>query len=109
MNDDLLDPIERQLRESGRRRLPDDGFTLRVSRALAPQTAPRPWLRAALVPASAVIGSAAAWLLAPSGTSVAQGFVDLAVFQAQTPSAFAALVLAVAMAVTAAVLVAEED
>jgi hypothetical protein len=51
----------------------------------------------------------AAWLLAPAGTSLLQGFVDLARLQSQTPSALAAIALALAMAVTAVVLVAEEN
>lgn len=101
------DPIERLLREDARRALPDQGFSVRV--ALALPGAPRPWIRPALLAASAAIGSAAAWLLAPAGTSLLQGFLDLARHQSQTPSALAAVALALAMAVTAAVLVAEEN
>ena len=109
MNEPRNDPIERLLREDGRRPVADDGFSLRVGRALPPSRHPHPWLRPALVLGSAAIGAAAAWLLAPAGTSLAQGFVDLARLQSQTPSALAALGLALAMAVTAAVLASEEN
>jgi hypothetical protein len=103
------DRLEKLLREDARRPLPDEGFSVRVALALpAPGTA-HPWLRPALVAASAAIGSVAAWLLAPAGTSLLQGFLDLAHRQSQTPSALTALALVVAMAVTAAVLVAEEN
>jgi hypothetical protein len=103
------DPVERLLREDARRALPDDGFSLRVALALPPADNPRPWLRPSLVLGSAALGSAAAWLLAPAGTSLVQGFLDLARLQSQTPSAVSALAVALAMAVTAAVLVAEEN
>jgi hypothetical protein len=103
------DPIERLLREDARRPLPDDGFSARMALALPPPGAPRPWIRPALVAASAGIGSVAAWAFAPAGTSLLQGFLDLARQQSQTPSALAAMALVGAMAVTAAVLVAEEN
>jgi len=109
MKDPANDPLERLLLDDARRLLPDDGFSVRVVLALPPARRPSPWLRPALVVGSAAIGSAAAWLLAPAGTSLAQGFVDLARFQSQTPSALAAMGLALAKAVTAAVLVAEEN
>lgn len=102
------DPIDRLLRESARRQLPDDGFTGRVIRALPNGAASRPWLRPSLVIGSAALGSALAWGLTPDGTSLLQGFVDLARLQSQTPSALTALGLAFAMAVTAAVLIADE-
>lgn len=101
------DPVERLLREDARRSLPDDGFELRVTRALAP--GPHPGLRPTLVLASAAIGSALAWWLVPAGTSLLQGFVDLVRLQSHTPSALAALGVALATAVTAAVLAAEES
>jgi hypothetical protein len=109
MTETSNDPIERLLREDARRALPDDGFSLRVALALPPAGSPRPWLRPSLVAGSAALGSAAAWLLAPAGTSLVQGFLDLARLQSQTPSALSALAVALAMAVTAAVLVAEEN
>jgi len=108
MNKPFHDPIDRLLREDAKRSVPDDGFTLRVELALPAPQARRPWLRPALVLGSASVGSAAAWLLAPAGTSLVQGFLDLARLQSQTPSAFAALGMALAMAVTAAVLAADE-
>lgn len=110
MNAPRIDPIERLLREDARQPLPDDGFSLRVALALPPAgVSARPWLRPALVAGSAAIGSVAAWAMAPAGTSLQQGFLDLARAQSQTPSALAALALALAMAVTAAVLLAEEN
>jgi hypothetical protein len=109
MNGHERDPLEALLQESGRHALPDGGFTRRVTDALPPARRPWQWLRPALVPGSAAIGAAAAWLLAPAGSSVLQGFLDLARLQAGTPSALSALALALAMAVTAAVLAAEEN
>ena len=107
MTEPANDPIERLLREDARMGIPDQGFSVRV--ALALPGAPWPWLRPVLVAGSAAIGSVAAWLLAPAGTSLLQGFLDLARLQSQTPSALMAITLALAMAVTAAVLVAEEN
>lgn len=108
MNDPLRDPIETLLRANARGALPDAGFSARVVHALPPRRLARPWLKPLLVTGSAAIGSALAWGLAPSGISLLQGFLDLARLQSHTPSAFAALGLAVAMAVIAAVLVADE-
>ena len=108
MTDPTNDPLERLLKDDARRALPDDGFCLRVERAL-PARRSSPWLRPALVLGSAAIGSVAAWLLVPAGVSLAQGFVDLGRLQSQTPSALVTLALALAMAVTAAVLAAEEN
>ncbi len=103
------DPVERLLIDDARRALPDDGFNQRVQVALPPVRRSSPWMRPALVLGSAAVGSVAAWLLAPAGVSLAQGFVDLARLQSQTPSALAAMALALAMAVTSAVLAAEEN
>jgi hypothetical protein len=109
MKDHPNDSIERLLREDALHGLPDDGFTLRVARALPAPQRDVPWLRPALVAGSAAIGGALAWLLAPGGVSLLQGFADLARLQSQTPSALAAMGMALAMAVTAAVLAAEEN
>ena len=103
------DPIERLLRDDARRRLPDDGFSGRVERALLPARHSPRLLRPALVLASAAIGGALAWLLSPADSSLAQGFLDLARAQSLTPSAATALGTAIAMAVIAAVLVVEES
>lgn len=109
MNDPQRDPIEQLLRNSAREYLPDAGFSARVAQALPPGRVARPWLKPLLVTGSAAIGSALAWGLAPSGISLLQGFLDLARLQSHTPSALAALGLALAMAVIAAVLVVEES
>ena len=109
MKDLFQDPIERLLREDARRPIPDDGFALRVAVALPPARAARMWLKPALVLSSSLAGSLLAWLLAPAGVSLTQGFLDLARLQSQTPSALAALGMALAMAVIAAVLVADES
>ncbi len=106
MNATPEDRMDRLLREDARRGIPDEGFSLRVASAL-PRA--RAWLRPALLLGSAALGGALAWLLAPSGTSLVQGFLDLARLQSQTPSAVAAIGMALAMAVCAAVLVAEEN
>jgi hypothetical protein len=108
MSDPLDDPVERLLREDAGRPLPEDGFARRLLRALPPATAVRWWLEPAFVLGSAAVGSALAWALVPAGTSLLQGFLDLARLHSNTPSAFAALGVVLAMAVTAAVLVADE-
>jgi len=103
------DPVDRLLREDARRGVPDGGFCLRVERALPAPPRTQSWLRPALLLGSAALGGALAWLLAPAGTSLVQGFLDLARLQSQTPSALAAIGMALAMGVCAAVLVAEEN
>jgi len=109
MNESLHDAIDRLLREDAGRPVRDDGFSLRLMRTLPAPRVTRPWLRPALVLFSAALGSALAWLLAPGGISVAQGFVDLARLQSQTPSAVVALGVALAMGVTAIVLAADDS
>lgn len=109
MNDPQRDPLENLLRESARLALPDTGFSARVMQALPATPRARPWLKPSLVTGSAALGSALAWGLAPAGTSLLQGFLDLARLQSQTPSAFAALGLSLVTAVVAAVLVVEES
>ena len=109
MIETLRDPIDQRLRDDAGRSVADDGFTVRVLFALPAPRTRRPWLRYALVISSAALGCALAWLLAPGGISLAQGFVDLARQQAQTPSALSALGVALAMGVAAVVLVAEEN
>lgn len=101
------DPVEALLREDARRRLPDDGFSARVERALPPRRT-QSWLRPALVLGSAALGGALAWILAPEGSSLVQGFLDLARQDSRTPSAAAAMGTVLAMTVIAAVLAAEE-
>jgi hypothetical protein len=108
MTPDDRDPIEALLRAHARAGVPDDGFSARVMRALPPGPRPRAWLRPALVAGSGAVGALLAWLLAPAGTSIVQGFVDLSRAQGLTPSAWAALGLAMGMAAVAAVLVADE-
>jgi len=108
MNNPLHDPIERLLRENARQALPDEGFSARVVDALPSPVLHERWLRPVLVLGSAAIGSILAWGFAPAGTSLLQGFLDLARLQSNTPSALAALGLALAMAVIAAVLVVDE-
>lgn len=108
MTPDDRDPIEALLRSHASAGVPDDGFSSRVMRALPAAPRPRAWLRPALVTGSGAVGALLAWLLAPTGTSLVQGFVDLAHAQALTPSAWAALGLATGMAAVAAVLVADE-
>jgi hypothetical protein len=109
MTDAIRDPVERLLREDARRAIPDDGFCLRVESTLPAPSRTGAWLRPALLLSSAALGGALAWLLAPAGTSLVQGFLDLARLQSQTPSALAAVGMALAMATCAAVLVAEEN
>jgi len=108
MTPDDRDPIEALLRAHASAGVPDEGFSGRVMRALPAAPRPRAWLRHALVTGSGAVGALLAWVLAPAGTSLVQGFVDLARAQALTPSAWAALGFAMGMAAVAAVLVADE-
>ena len=108
MKDPLHDPMELLLRENARQELADAGFSARVLLALPAPASGGHWLRPTLVLGSAALGSALAWGLAPAGTSLLQGFLDLARLQSHTPSALAALGLALAMAVISAVLVVDE-
>lgn len=108
MTPDDRDPIEALLRADACAGVPDEGFSERVMRALPAAPRPRAWLRPALVGGSGAVGALLAWLLAPAGTSLVQGFVDLSRAQALTPSAWAALGLAMGLAAVAAVLVADE-
>jgi len=108
MTEDFQDPLERLLREDARRDLPEDGFCRAVAGRLPRPRPSRPWLRPVLVVGSAAIGAALAWWLAPTGPSVAQGFVDLARLHALTPSAMFALGLALTTTVIAVVLADEE-
>lgn len=109
MNEPAQDKIDRLLLEDAHRVLPDDGFCARVVAALPPTAAPRAWLRPALVLGSAALGSILAWGLAPAGTSLLQGFLDLARLHSSTPSAFAALGLTIGLAAVAAALLADES
>jgi len=108
MSTDPRDPIEALLRAHASAGVPDGGFSARVMRVLPAAPRPRAWLRPALVTGSGAVGALLAWLFAPAGTSVVQGFVDLARAQPLTPSAWAALGLAMGLAAVAAVLVADE-
>jgi hypothetical protein len=108
MRPDDEDAIERLLREDARRAIADGGFSTRVARNLPPPRASA-WLQPALVLGAAALGGGLAWLLAPTGVSLVQGFLDLSRFQSQTPSALVALGMALAMAVSAAVLAADES
>lgn len=109
MTDDSGDRLEGLLREDAARAIAEEGFCRRVAAALPPPRASRAWLRPALVVGSAALGGVLAVLAAPAGMPLAQGFADLARLPALTPAALAALGLALAMAVTAGVLVAEES
>lgn len=102
------DPVERLLREDALRTLADEGFSTRVELALPPRRAGA-WLRPLLVLGSAALGGALAWMLAPEGSSLVQGFLDLARLRSGTPSAAAALGTMLAMSVIAAVLANEEN
>ena len=107
MADDVLD---RQLREDARRAIPDDGFTVRVMRALpAAAPLPLPWLKFALVMGSAALGCALAVLLAPAEAAAMQGFVDLARMRGFTLAAVTGLAMSGALLVSALVLAADTD
>jgi hypothetical protein len=108
MKDPLHDPLERLLREHAGQELPDAGFSAHVLLALPAPASGGRWLRPTLVLGSAALGSALAWGLAPAGISLLQGFLDLARLQSHTPSAVAALGLALAMAAIAAALLVDE-
>jgi hypothetical protein len=103
-----LDRLDRLLRHDARLELPDEGFTGRVLRALPPAATrrPRTWIQPALVLGSAAIGSALAAAFA--GTSIPQGFVDLAEMRGLTPAAITGLAMTAALILSALVLAADE-
>lgn len=109
MSSNEHDRLDRLLRRDARVPLPDAGFTPRVMNALPPRPAPRrEWLAAALMLGSTALGSALAWIFAPSGVNVAQGFVDLA-YRSLTPAALAALALSGALLACAVILAADTE
>jgi hypothetical protein len=108
MNDN--DPLDRLLREDAARRLDDAGFTARVMAALpAPRRARAGWFRPVLILGSTLLGSVLAVALAPAGTSLAQGFVDLARSHALTSSALTGIAICAGLWISAIVLAAEID
>jgi hypothetical protein len=66
------------------------------------------WLKPALVLGSAALGNALAVALAPSGTDLYQGFVDLVQLRAFTPAALTGAAMSVALLISAVVLAADE-
>ncbi len=83
--------LERLLREDAARQphLEDAGFSARVLAALpAPRKSPTPWL----MPAAAVLGSAAATFLTPAGGYLARSLMQLTDPHHFSPSALLVLV-----------------
>ena len=109
-NGEHSDKLERLLREDALRPLPDDGFSARVLDALPARVAKgRAWLNPALVLGSAALGSVLAIAFAPAGSSMLQGFVDLAQMRGLTPAAITGIAMSAALFVSAAVLAADTD
>ena len=101
--------IEQLLVEDAARALPGDGFSARVLGAL-PAAVPRrsaAW-KPALILGSTALGCALAALFAPSGSSVVQGFLDLAALRYFTPGTLGILASAATLAITGAVLAAQD-
>ena len=106
----LDDKLDRLLGDHARQTLSDDGFTSRVMAMLPPSAATRrAWLKPALVLGSVALGSGLAMLLAPAGSSVVQGFFDLAQLRGMTPAAVTGLAMSAALLVSAIVLAADTD
>ena len=102
--------LDRLLRDDAHAPLADNGFSGRVLAALPVRSrAPSPWLRPALVYGSAAIGSVAAALLAPSGTSLLEGFADLVQLRVLTPAAITALAMGGALLASALVLAIDSE
>jgi hypothetical protein len=103
-----IDKLDRLLRHDAQLDIPDEGFTKRVLAALPPAAArkPRAWLQPALVLGSAAIGSALAAAFA--GTSIPQGFLDLAEMRGLTPAAITGLAMTAALILSALVLAADD-
>ncbi len=103
-----MDKLDRLLRHDAQIALADEGFTARVLGALpAPVArAERAWLKPALILGSAAVGSALAAAFA--GTSIPQGFLDLAEMRGLTPAAITGLAMTAALVVSALVLAADE-
>jgi hypothetical protein len=107
------DRLDRILQRDARAAIEDDGFTARVMGALPPlslaRRAPRRgWLGQALVLGSAALGSALAWIFAPGGLNVAQGFIDL-FSRGFTPAAVMTLAMTAALLIAAVVLAIDTD
>lgn len=96
--------LDQLLRHDARLELPDHGFAARVMGAL-PAKAPRerPWLRPALVMGSALVGSALAVALSPSG-ALLQGFNDLMQLRPASQAAIGGLAMCGALLASAVVL-----
>jgi hypothetical protein len=62
------------------------------------------WLTPALVLGSAALGSALAIVLAPAGSNVVQGFIDIAASHAHTPAALTGFAMTGALLLCAIVL-----
>ena len=103
-----MDKLDRLLRHDAQLDLPDDGFTARVLGALPSRAArtDRAWLKPALILGSAALGSALAAAFA--GTSIPQGFLDLAEMRGLTPAAITGLAMTAALVLSALVLAADE-
>jgi len=105
---DSIDKLDRLLRHDAQLGLSDAGFTARVLAALPPPAARanRAWFRPALILGSAALGSALAAAFA--GTSIPQGFLDLAEMRGLTPAAITGLAMTAALVLSALVLAADE-
>ncbi len=108
---DTHDPVERWLREDARRRptLPDAGFSDRVMASLpAPRRSSSRLWKPMLIVGSTAMGVVLAVALAPAGTAISQGVVDLLGARGLTPSALTVLATIAATAIGCAILAAED-
>ena len=104
---DREDSLDRLLRNDARVALADDGFSARVLAALPPAV-PRASFKPLLMIASTALGSALASTIAPVGPMVVDGFAHLAKLDLVAPSAGAAIAMILVIAVSGAVLAAED-
>jgi hypothetical protein len=104
------DPMDRLLQEDAAHRLADDGFTSRVLDLLpAPRTGRANWWKPALILGSTMLGSVLAMALAPAGTSLVQGFIDITHSRLMTSAALTGLATCAALLICALVLAADVD
>jgi hypothetical protein len=109
MKTETRQSLDRLLQASAALPIEDGGFSQRVAAALPPPSPARAgWWKPALILGSTALGSILAVVLAPGGTSVLQGYSDLAAARFLTPQAMAALASVLALAVGSAVLASED-
>jgi hypothetical protein len=106
----MTDPLDRLLQQDAREALADDGFSMRVMRALPPVRSHAPaWITSLLVLGSAALGSILAVAFTPAGFSLLQGFQDLVQMRGMTQAAVGGLAIAGALMLSAVIFATSAD